>query len=356
MTDGVGVNHDARQNSPPSRSFAAAFRRLTGNVPDTVRFPGGTNRKSAVVACGETEWVVSRRASADRAALEAGVLAELARFGAPVPRLVVHEGFWIVQERLMGERLTLTLDRATGALRLDWLRRAAASLAQIHEAGRRAGLARRVAPIGARDGWLEHLIDMPRRLGRAIGVTAPDLPTDRMARNLTTVTPQFIKWDTRPGNAMAAPSERVFWFDWEHCGCRDPLDDLAWLLGDEWTPDDEAAESGLLSRHLSDFRGSRSHDEARAYLMAFGTFHTAVRLSLIVEHRGNGPWWDRHRCLAQDKIGVTPEGVARLCRRGARWAAASGETAALAPWFRAAAERLLSAPPDEARRRPPPGR
>ena len=225
-----------------------------------------------------------------------------------------------------------------------------ASLSVVHEAGRRAGLERRVIAIGARPGWIDQLIGVPGQIGRQIGITAPDLAADRLRAALAVANPQLIKWDARPGNAMATSTEtgtkEVMWFDWEHCGCRDPLDDLAWLLGDEWAPENESVETEILDRHIGDFAGRRGRDEARAYLMIFGTFHMAVRLSLILEHKGNGAWWDRDYCLTHDKIGITPEGVRRTCRRAARWSAADPLTAPLSRWFQQAEEHILSANPD----------
>lgn len=336
------VNQKSPRTAILEGEFAVACGRLLGRTPDRISFPGGTNRKSAIARCDGEEYVMSRRGSAARADLEGGVLAELARFEAPTPRLIAREGRWLIQERLEGDRLSTAIDSSDPAGRRQWLHRAAQSLMEIHEAGRRAGLERKVVTIGARAGWLAQLVDMPRRAGLTIGVPAPALPTEALAASLAVAKPQFIKWDARPGNAMAAPAGRVFWFDWEHCGCRDPLDDLAWLLGDEWTPEDEGAENEVIARHLNGFSGTRSEGEALSYLMTFGTFHMAVRLSLIVEHRGKGPWWDRAICLRQDKIGVTPEGAGRICRRAARWAAQNAATAPLSRWFRDVEEKLLT--------------
>ncbi|MFM2130294.1 MAG: hypothetical protein RL477_1840 [Pseudomonadota bacterium] len=322
--------------------YADACERLFGRKAERIAFPGGSNRKSAVVTCGDDAWVFSRRASAARAELEAGVLGELHRLGAPVPAPVAQKDAWIVQQFLPGERLSTAMDGMAPDARTRWLDEAIRSLALIHEAGRRAGLERRVVVIGARAGWIEQLIDMPRRLALELALPPPVVPADGLRSRLTPKRPRFIKWDARPGNALAGAGGDVFWFDWEHCGCRDPLDDLAWLLGDEWAPDDDGMEGALLARHLGAFADGRSADEARACLMAFGAFHMAVRLSLIVEHRGDGPWWDRAYSLAHDKIGVTPDGVARLCARGARWASADGATAPLAAWFRAAGDRILA--------------
>lgn len=334
-----------QQTAPKNatRPFALACRKLLGFEPDRIEYPGGKSRKSAIAVRGDEKWVISRRGTAERAKLEAGVLTELAPYGAPVPRVIACRERWLVQECLPGERLSAALEKTDAGGRTDILYRTAESLARVHDAGRRAGLAARVVTIGTRAGWLERLIAAPAHTGRMIGLAAPALASERLATRLVVREPQFIKWDARPGNALVAADGAVSWFDWEHCGCRDPLDDLAWLLGDEWTPDDEAAENAMLQAHLTQFCGGRGADEALAYLRLFGTLHMAVRLSLIIHYKGDDDWWDHDYCLNHDKIGVTPEGLTRTCRRGARWAQADALTAPLSAWFRDVEHAILRA-------------
>ena len=81
----------------------------------------------------------------------------------------------------------------------------------------------------------------------------------------------------------------VRWIDWEHCGCRDPLDDLVSLLCDEYTPDWPDVEGRLLAHFLPAFVGGSSTDDASDYLATFGALHSCVRLALILEEKADGP-------------------------------------------------------------------
>jgi hypothetical protein len=134
-----------------------------------------------------------------------------------------------------------------------------------------------------------------------------------------------VKWDARPGNALivndGADDGGVAWIDWEHCGARDALDDLAWLLCDEYMPDHVGLESALLKRFLPLFaiQSKRSPEDALVYLSRFGSLHTCMRLLLVLKHKGDGAWWSAEACERTDRVGVTAQAARRLCARGARW-------------------------------------
>lgn len=107
---------------------------------------------------------------------------------------------------------------------------------------------------------------------------------------------------------------------------RNRLDDLAWLLADEYNVDNEAAEGHLLDRHLDKFKDEHDADATFEYLMVYGTLHMCVRLGLILDHKVNnkggrkghgeneGDWWDAKYCLSGDKIGVTQIMAERQCQ------------------------------------------
>jgi hypothetical protein len=113
----------------------------------------------------------------------------------------------------------------------------------------------------------------------------------------------------------------VAWIDWEHCGARDALDDLVWLLCDEYMYDHAALELALLKRFLPLFalQSKRSPEDALVYLSRFGTLHTCMRLFLVLKNKGEGAWWSPEACERTDRIGVTAQAARRLCARGARW-------------------------------------
>jgi hypothetical protein len=147
------------------------------------------------------------------------------------------------------------------------------------------------------------------------------------------VEPHFIKWDARPGNALVGENNQVYWIDWEHAGKRNRLDDMAWILGDEYVPDWPELEDRLLAQYVPEFAGPMNDADAFEYLMAYGSFHMVVRLGLILKYM-DGEWWNLEHCLAEDKVGVTLECAQRLCQRGGRWSARNPLTAPLSDWFR----------------------
>ena len=237
-------------------------------------------------------------------------------------------------------RLSQVLFTASSAEGKTWLTAALASLAQIHRTGREAGLAQRVPPIGAKTQWLLKLVDTPRRLGEHLGLPAPSLPETELLDRLRFRGSQFIKWDARPGNAIALDDGRVAWFDWEHCGCRNGPEDVAWLLGDEYVPDWPDVEDQLLKRNLPLYAGETDPDEARTYLAIFGTLHMCVRLALILSTKKKGPWWEWDYCLAHDKVAVTKESARRTCVRAARWARTAALVEGLAFWLEDVSRRV----------------
>ena len=154
-----------------------------------------------------------------------------------MPEILGYDGEWLIQEDLGSRRLSEALLRDSPNAVEKWLRTACESLAAIHRAGRQAGLERQVVALGQTRKWLQKLVATPDRVGRYLNLPAPDLDAEEIVAALSPGEPWFIKWDARPGNAVACNDGRVAWFDWEHCGCRNRLDDLAWLLGDEYVLD-----------------------------------------------------------------------------------------------------------------------
>jgi aminoglycoside phosphotransferase (APT) family kinase protein len=313
----------------PPRITAAAARRacadLLGVTAAVIEYPGGDSRSSVRAVAAGKSFIVTRRRHATRAALEAGVLAELHAAGAPVPAVLAFDGKWLLQEDLGGRRLSAALGTSDMRAAAIWAERAVGALLRCQQAADEIGLARRVAPIGASHGWRAGLLALPGDVAALLGLPAPDLSDLITAEQLEPRRLAFVKWDARPGNALlvdgGAEEARVGWIDWEHCGARDALDDFAWLLCDEYMPDDAQLEATLFERFLPAFArlSGRSPEDALLYLSRFGILHTCMRLRLILEHKGEGDWWDADYCERTDRIGVTAEGAGRLCARGARW-------------------------------------
>jgi hypothetical protein len=218
---------------------------------------------------------------------------------------------------------------------------ALAALARCHEAGRAAGLGKGAATLGAATDWRATFATMPGRIGDATGVAPPAIDSARLADGVLPRTVAFVKWDARPGNAIVRDTGRVAWFDWEHAGVRSPLDDVAWLLGDEYVGDLPGIEHALLARHLAAFAGDLDDDAARDYLMTVLCLHACVRLALILSYRlRDGRWWDRRQTIREDRVGVDIGYALTLCAKAGRWARETRLTRPLSPWFADVAERI----------------
>ncbi len=330
----TGVGEDAVQ----------ACKRLLGMTALRVEQPGGRLRRSVRLLLEDRNVIVTKRRYPARARLEAEVLQALSDQGAPVPRLLCFDGAWLIQEDLGSTRLSQTLAAMHEADAEGLLQNAISALAAAQQAGRERGLNRQVVAIGRNADWIETLATIHRRIGEQLQLSTPALSTDRLVAQLRPQRLAFIKWDARPANAVARADGSVAWFDWEHCGCRNPLDDVVWLLCDEYTPDLPKAEERLIGHILPWFLNGSAQEAAHDYLMTFGALHGAMRLSLILTEKANGPWWDPLRCLDRDSVGVTLEMALRLCRRSARWAARGSLTQELGDWFEEVAERLATAP------------
>lgn len=333
----------AKRTPPNRREIAEACARLLrAQIFDVARTARG-RRRSYRVQLADRTVIATHRESADRGRLEAFALGELHRFGAPVPAVVAFGEGWLIQEDLGEWRLSNTLAQTDAVERRQWLDRGLAALGTVHEAARRAELGDKVPALGQTAPWRAGLIAMPGRIAERMGEPLPALDADALDRALTVAGREFVKWDARPGNAIVKADHAVGWIDWEHCGARRALDDLAWFLGDEYvdiSADDEAA---LLATHLPAFAPDVPAEDAQRYLATFGTFHSAVRLALILHHKADGPWWDLTMCLADDKVGVLKDCALAVAGRAARWAAmGGGATAPLAPWFGRVRDRLAA--------------
>jgi len=253
----------------------------------------------------------------------------LHQHGGAVPAVLAYDGEWLLQEYVEGTRLPHILVGDDPGKSRALLDTAAKGLARIHQIGDETGLNTQVVRLGAAESWIAEFIGTPQRIGEALGLPAPVLDVPALTEGLAVGPPCFLKWDARPGNAMVRHDGSVVWFDWEHCGARNALDDFAWLLADEYVPE----LAGLAEIAVANAPDPLSEDDARARFATYATFHTAVRLALVVHHKDNGSWWDEATCLRDDKVRVTETGVRVLCARGVEFAANQQVTEPLSDWF-----------------------
>lgn len=307
-------------------------------------YPGGKARESWRVTLEGGETVIlSSRKSKQRAELEMTILQALGRHAVPSPRLIGRKGWPLyVQEDLSGARFSQSINAANETTATALLSAALDSLAAAQQAGSKEGLDQQVPVIGHEKAWIIELLERPIPLAEFFKEPLPDLNIDALLAVLSLKKPRFIKWDARPGNAVVHDDGRVSWFDWEHAGARNRLDDMAWLLADEFVPNFPAVEQTLIKTKLPLFADGLNNQEAETYLRVFGTFHLLIRLGLILTYKTKGKqqWWDLNYCIAQDKIGITLACAERTCLKAIRWAEFSQLTRPLIPLFNSICQKL----------------
>ncbi|WP_417517037.1 phosphotransferase family protein [Minwuia sp.] len=283
---------------------------------------------------GADSMIATRRPSVDRARLEAHVLKALHGAGGAVPALIGQRDRWVIQQDLEGKRMTIALWAENPINREKLVNSGLRSLRTLHEAGRRSGLSEKIPGLGLTFEWRRRLCALPERMSERTGIAAPALDIDATAERLMPRTLDLLKWDARPANAMVGPDGKVSWFDWEHCGVRDPLDDAGWFLGDEYMPDLNGLDPDAVAILQPDANGM-SRQEAAQYQLRFGVLHMTVRLALILnkydEYEG---WRDWDFVLNNDKVGSTAEAFRRTAGRAARWSDDCDDLRPLARWFR----------------------
>jgi len=300
---------------------------------DRIEFPGGNTRDAVRVNVGHLSVIVTKRKSLQRAQLESTVLRLLNQGAAPVPRLIAYRDHFLIQQDMGSQRLSESLNNGGLEHVTQSLESALTSLSAIHEVGKTNSQFNSVVVLGDKTQWLASFAKSAERLGILLGVPAPSLDVDKLVDLLRVDQPTFIKWDARPGNAVVSANGGVSWIDWEHCGRRHPLDDVAWLLADEYTPYLPQEESALITCVLPMFANGYSLEQAHEYLRVFGTFHSCIRIAMILNHQSKRGWWDFQKCLELDRVGVVRELAIQSCQRAAHWSSHSKLTNNLTPWL-----------------------
>jgi len=326
-----------------AETAAAACRRLLGveAAPADAPVPGAHGRRqfnSLRMAAGAASLIVSRRSNLPAARREAAALIGLGAQQAPAPRLLAAEGEWLIQEDVGRTLLAQKLHGAGERKGIALLQAAAAALWRCQEAGARAGLAAQGIELAGYD----RLLAAPGRVAAALKTAAPAIPAEKILPLIRAPEHVFVKWDARPAKAIVREDGAVFWIGWEDWGRRCRLDDLVWLLCDEWVPHWPRGEDALIAREAraqaAPFGGDAA--AAAAYVAAFGALHLLLRLDLILRAKGTGDWWDGQACLALGLIGVTREGALRLVARAARLAAKVEALKPLAAWIESFPEKI----------------
>jgi len=308
---------------------------LLGSDVERASYPTGKKTRSIrLYLDGGRSVIATRRETPARAELEVRVLEELGARGAPVPKVLAFDGRFLFQEDLGNKRLSKAIKNASRSEGEQLLDSALTSLAETHATAKEASLERHVVTLGEQEDWRRSLITHTKDLGKFLGLPAPDLPVEKLVKRLRVSKPQFIKWDSRPPNAAVLNDGKVAWFDWEHCGRRNRLDDLVWLLGDQTVPDWPDVEERLLECHLPAFLDDMGLDDARDYLAVYGTLHMCIRLGKIVNKHNREGLGDWGSVFGGGKVAQYEMADARkLSIRASRWAAKSPHTAGLSSWL-----------------------
>ena len=338
----VAAERPARDDDGPRRVYRAHITHLCeialGHEVEAFDFPGGSRRDSCRLTLDDGRRVIATvRDEPARADLERRVLDALAPHDAPCPAVIAANRRTLIQEDRGAERLSVALHRSDGEQANELLRNAADALIAVQRAGRAAGLQENVPLLGFATHWLESLIDRPVALGSLLGIRPPKPEIDDMLDLLAVLDPTFIKWDARPANAVVDARGQVSWIDFEHCGARNPLDDLVWLLADEYAPLDSARDEAMVAEYLPRFGSSLPPSLAPHYFWTMATLHGTHRLNLIIDSQqdedGRG-WRDPERCVERDSVGVSLHHAMRQCDRLVHHSAQSSLTECLSPFYK----------------------
>jgi hypothetical protein len=294
-----------------------------------VTAPGGKSRESLRVHFANRTIVATQRSYPGRMRMEVEVLKRLTAEGAPVPKFLGGSENIFFQADVGTRRLSGEMMNANDAGKIDIAARAFESLLKIREAGEKSGLADIVPALGTDEKWVKGFLGTSVRTAKKFKIAPPEVDFQALTDRLHVPATTFLKWDARPGNASIGAHSQVFWFDWEHCGKRQGMEDFAWLAGDEFWPvgcDDAVA---ILQEQLPK---DRAKDDLE-YLGLFITFHIIQRLTIIHRRFTKVGFGDVVRAMKYDKIGVDPELGKRMCRHGTGWADRSVLTRPMVRWF-----------------------
>ncbi|PRX37269.1 hypothetical protein SAMN05216257_101290 [Meinhardsimonia xiamenensis] len=320
---------DTGEKGIPLDQLLAAVEAVFGAPPDKITAPGGKRRDSLrVILLGGKSVIATRRRLGSRRARELAFLERMAEAGAPVPRLLGQSGEIFFQSDAGSRRLTAELERSAGPSRESLIAGSFETLWRIKAAARRCGILRESPPIALNAEWLGRFAVAPRLLAKAFRIPSPAIDWNPLAQSLAALPVEFVKWDARPGNAAVGPDGTPIWFDWEHYGRRAGVEDFAFLIADEFWPEDPNTSLRL-------FRET-APENGRAlepFLVRFATVQVAARLRLIHEDWVRHGWLDADKTRRYDYIGTAPQLVRRLLAHGAALAERDPMTKPAAQWF-----------------------
>lgn len=325
-----------KQEKLSPKSVATISEKLFSMPVLKVTAPGGKTRESLRVHFENRTIVATQRSYPGRMRMEVEVLRRLTEEKAPVPKYLGGSERLFFQEDVGSRRLSGDLLAAAELGKLDVAARAFESLLEIREAGKRAKLAEVVPALGADIDWVKGFVGTSVQSSSKFGIQEPQVDFQQILERLHVPATTFLKWDARPGNASIGSGGQVFWFDWEHCGKRQGVEDFAWLAGDEFWPVNTNDTVDVLTATLPKDQAAAELD----YLGLYITFHIIQRLTIILRRHTKAGWVDAAKAMKYDKIGVDPDLAVRLAGHGAGWADRSPLTRPMVKWFEDCAESV----------------
>ncbi len=319
---------------PPITAFAAAAEELFGLKVDKVTAPGGSFRESLRIHFeGGGRAIATWRKEVVRQDREYAVLEALSQTEAPVPKLLGRVGDIYFQQDLGSTRFAAELRRRDAQGQEALAAEAFTALFRIQDAAESLRLAERLRlpAVAIRDSWYADTFALIDEVSSFLGIAPAPIDRDAYKATLASRAPRFVKWDARPGNAAVLADGSVAWFDFEHCGRREGIEDPGWLAADEyWTLGPEPTLRALDATAPAALR-RRGED----FFTAFVCLQAWRRVQLIVDRLERKGWIDPADAMRHDKIGAAPEFLDALCAHGAAWAERSAVTRPLAAWFAA---------------------
>ncbi|MEM7642660.1 MAG: hypothetical protein AAF366_09040 [Pseudomonadota bacterium] len=318
-------------------------RYMTGRAVEAMSAPGGRGRQSARLALEDgTTVIATRRSSPERTAAEAALLSVLSDAGAPVPRVIGCLSGLLLQSDAGRNRLSHAFStagsdediRTLAVAAIEALDACRAAFDVVPEAGRP-----KLAGLGQGLRWAEAYVARPVFLSGDLGIAPPDIDADALAEALAHPPERLTRWNARTGRAAVQPDGSVIWHGWDLTGLRGGVEDLAFLVADEWWPLDGAATETILSDRMSEIR--------QRFVLRIAVLIAANRMADRLERlRTDGLDEDDAQARRLDLPATAPSVVIPHATRLSEIAAGDQLTLGFAAWFRAAADRLaeLSAP------------
>ena len=327
---------DSPSHAPGSIGWTKALTRqmLSASVV-SITAPGGRDRRSVRLELDDGRTVIAtRRESLDRAEHEAALLTVLHREGAPVPEVLGFREGLLLQADAGRNRLSSVLTVTGPAGSLDLARAAIEALERCRTVAEgNADVVASLPGLGTRSGWAEELVSRAFFLSGDLKLAAPDIDADALAASLAFGPKRFTRWDARLGNAAVQPDGSVVWFDWDIFGRRAGVEDISWLIADNYWSFDRTVTEALLEQMVPD-AALRDLTRRMAVLIAIG------RLGKIRERIVAAGWAAPEITLREDRIGAVPEVIVSLCSRMAELCFDDRILTGFVPWFSQVAEGM----------------